>query len=638
MYKIHFLFLLVLNFFQLFSQDKPVDLVVYWDVSLSMENREIEAEIEYLQQYLSNNPVSSVKLIKFNNRVLSEESFTVSPVSWEPLKASLLNCTYDGHTSFTFLKNFNKGISSLIFTDTIQTGEVYNLKGYPSVIVVNLSGKGQKGQTLTFTSQGLSPNTQENNRNQATEIALGEVVVTGEKPDANESVTTAYGTKSKESVGYAVKTINADEVTAIETDVSTALDGKVSGLNVGPSLSGRANLSKATMRGMSSFFQTNHPLIVIDGVPLERTGEQATLLGVESNYLSNYDFIDPNNIAEFTILKGLAATNRYGSKGNNGVILITTKTNYHLTAGANDNKKKFVPEYTELHEEQPSYVTDLKNEADLESFYSLYYNYRLFYKNKPEFYVNVSKILYERNEREKAVNMLLNVVELFPFEENNLRLVAFMLEYYRDYESATGIYEKLSSILPNQVQPKINIGMLLYNSKKFSEAYRILNEVKQNTNFISDDSHRFMAYNLRGIVAKDLALKNNPATPEYLKIPVSISSRIVLEWSHTDAEFDVQFIDSKKNHSNWPHSNLENNRAADEKAFGLKTLDFLIEEGPKGPWLLNIKYYGNGGDTPTFVKINHYKNFGAPNEKLETKVVALKNYNLNQNIMKFMVE
>ena len=70
---------------------------------------------------------------------------------------------------------------------------------------------------------------------------------------------------------------------------------------------------------------------MVDGVSLSRsnsgvavpTGPNDTSIGSPINSTS---YLDPNNIADVTILKGLAATNRYGSLGNNGVILITTKT------------------------------------------------------------------------------------------------------------------------------------------------------------------------------------------------------------------------------------------------------------------------------------------------------------------------
>jgi TonB-dependent Receptor Plug Domain. len=89
-------------------------------------------------------------------------------------------------------------------------------------------------------------------------------------------------------------------------------------------MSGSAN--KVIIRGMNSFSGDNNALYVIDGVPYSNDTNEAGNF-VDGNMGTSRSFdIDPSNIENIDILKGLAATTLYGTQGRNGVILITTKT------------------------------------------------------------------------------------------------------------------------------------------------------------------------------------------------------------------------------------------------------------------------------------------------------------------------
>ncbi len=134
------------------------------------------------------------------------------------------------------------------------------------------------------------------------------------------------GFTKKEAQGYAVSTICGTDIAgSLENDFSRTLDGKMAGVIVKPQTGFVGATNTVVIRGLSSFNGTNHPLYVVDGVPYD------TNINTPGNIIcsdrgSNRSFdIDPNNVASVKILKGLAATNIYGSEGRNGVVLITTK-------------------------------------------------------------------------------------------------------------------------------------------------------------------------------------------------------------------------------------------------------------------------------------------------------------------------
>ncbi len=147
--------------------------------------------------------------------------------------------------------------------------------------------------------------------------------------ELDEVVVTALGvTREKKSLGYAVQEVDGDVVqNSKESSFISALSGRVSGLNIrkSNSLGGSVN---AVIRGVSSLTNNNQALFVVDGVPLSNARLNTSDV---QNGRGGFDYgnaasdINPNDIASVSVLKGASASALYGSSGQNGVILITTK-------------------------------------------------------------------------------------------------------------------------------------------------------------------------------------------------------------------------------------------------------------------------------------------------------------------------
>jgi len=145
-----------------------------------------------------------------------------------------------------------------------------------------------------------------------------------------EVVVTALGIKREEkSIGYSAQKVGGDELSQVrETNVVNSLSGRVAGVQVGNNSGAMGGSARVTMRGISSITGNNNALFVVDGVPIENANTNST---DQQRGAGGYDYgsaiqdINPNDIAEVTVLKGAAATALYGSRGANGVIVITTK-------------------------------------------------------------------------------------------------------------------------------------------------------------------------------------------------------------------------------------------------------------------------------------------------------------------------
>jgi TonB-linked SusC/RagA family outer membrane protein len=145
----------------------------------------------------------------------------------------------------------------------------------------------------------------------------------------SEVVVTSLGIeREKKALGYAVSTVGEELIAnRPEADVSRVLQGKVAGVNITATNGMSGSGTNIIIRGYSSATGSNQPLFVVDGVPFS-SGTNATNGFTTGGATTSSRFldIDPNNIENVSVLKGLSATVLYGDQGRNGVILITTKS------------------------------------------------------------------------------------------------------------------------------------------------------------------------------------------------------------------------------------------------------------------------------------------------------------------------
>ncbi len=189
--------------------------------------------------------------------------------------------------------------------------------------------------TLVFSFIGL----------QTTELPIGnqsviDVAMLPDIAELSEVVVTAFGLeREKKALGYSVQEIKGEELTkAPSQSVVNNLSGRVAGMQVSTN-STPGGSPEFVIRGFSSVGGNNQPLVVIDGVPMAQTSNgsnasssaDGTRNDANFNRKQNQQYgggiseIDPNNIADISVLKGPNAAALYGSRAANGVILITTK-------------------------------------------------------------------------------------------------------------------------------------------------------------------------------------------------------------------------------------------------------------------------------------------------------------------------
>ncbi len=147
----------------------------------------------------------------------------------------------------------------------------------------------------------------------------------------DEVVVTALGLKrNTKNLGYSIQKLPGSDLQRVQaTNFVDNLSGKLAGVTVSTGATGVGSTSKITIRGEASF-TSNNPLFVVDGIPINN----ATVVNVTNEAAAGFQEIDfgngamdvnPNDVKSVTVLKGPSAAALYGTRANNGVIIIETK-------------------------------------------------------------------------------------------------------------------------------------------------------------------------------------------------------------------------------------------------------------------------------------------------------------------------
>ena len=175
----------------------------------------------------------------------------------------------------------------------------------------NFSVDAAPGTNLTFTYLGMTPQTVKASKEMS-------ITLTDDSKALNEVVVIGYGVAKKSDLTGSVTAIKPDSKNkGVVVNAQDMLTGKVAGVNITSNDGTPGGGAKIRVRGGSSLNASNDPLIVIDGLAMDNDGVKGL-----SNLLS---VVNPQDIESFSVLKDASATAIYGSRGSNGVIIITTK-------------------------------------------------------------------------------------------------------------------------------------------------------------------------------------------------------------------------------------------------------------------------------------------------------------------------
>ena len=217
-------------------------------------------------------------------------------------------------------------------TVQVKDATIYTTTSEDGSFSVNIPGE---RAVLIFTSVGF-----ETKEVAATADAPVEVILTDDTKELNDVVVVGYGTQRKSDLTGAVTSIRGDKIKEMPVvSVEQAMQGRMAGVQV-QQTSGQPGAGiSIRVRGVSSIAGGNEPLYVIDGLPQFNDDVRG------ANGLAT---INPSDIESIEVLKDAASTAIYGSRGANGVVMITTKSGkagqarvaFESSAGVQQIRKK----------------------------------------------------------------------------------------------------------------------------------------------------------------------------------------------------------------------------------------------------------------------------------------------------------
>ena len=231
------------------------------------------------------------------------------------------------------------------------TGSTTNEDGIYSLEVLNLSG------AIEFSVLGFETQIVSINNRRTINITLND-----SSEVLDEVVLTALGLKREtKELGYVVQSLDAKGVTEVKSvNFLDNLSGKLAGVTINQGATGVGSSSKITIRGEASF-SNNNPLFIVDGVPINNNSvfnftSEAAAGFQEIDFGNGAMEVNPDDIAEVSVLKGPSAAALYGTRASNGVIIIETKSGKNTKGlGVSYNTSFFVDSAFQLPDFQNKY-------------------------------------------------------------------------------------------------------------------------------------------------------------------------------------------------------------------------------------------------------------------------------------------
>ena len=469
-------------------------------------------------------------------------------------------------------------------------------------------------------------------------MVLDELVLESKK---EEVIDNGYGKLDKKRLGYSIETLDGNKIIPSNTNVKDAVAGKFAGIKIG----NNDDLSQFVGRGRyTTILGNQYGLVVVDGLVIKQSNSSR-----DAGFIADTGFLDPANIESVTYLKGLAATNIYGSDGSNGVLLIKTKT------GSSSYKKKKkrrlgnTPTYNndaEIEEiiNKP-YIKEISKTTSIEDAYKAYISQRKLYGKDVNFFFDIASYFKNWNNPYLVKRILSNVLEVHKnLDVEILRMLAYKYEEFDMFDESVEAYEQIISIKPSESQAYRNLALSYQLNKQYTKAQEVHNKI-YNNKYTEVNSFSGLKQTINSEYKNLVALHNSTLVaadiPDFYKKNTEYDTRIVFEWSYFDAQFDLQIVNPQQRYYTWSHTqNEERSRIIKETAQGYGLEEFFITKKDKGEWLFNLTYYGKKtGDNskPTYLKITVYNNFGRPNQTKKVTVKELSDLNKKETILKLKI-
>lgn len=316
------------------SKSQTLDQVI----DFKIENTNLHRALQQLQNQGKVGIAFDTKLLQLEHIQLNARTFsgkTIREILHDILRDTPI--AYEERDNSTVVLKRKQRPGTIVGKISSTTGEILmgatiRIVGQPESFSTDQQGVFRRRVTPGSYTVEVSYVSYKTVRRQVDVLEGGEVtldfVLEADESGLNEIVVVGYGVNKRKNLTTAVSSVMPDNIE--QRNVSSAnqiLQGQVAGVNLTVNNGTPGSRSRVSIRGVSSINGDNEPLYVTDGILLSKST-------ASYNYSGEYQqdplsMINPNDIASIEVLKDAAATAIYGSRGTNGVVIITTKQGQH---------------------------------------------------------------------------------------------------------------------------------------------------------------------------------------------------------------------------------------------------------------------------------------------------------------------
>ncbi len=334
-------------------------------------------------------------------------------------------------------------------------------------------------------------------------------------------------------------------------------------------------------------------------------------------------WLDPLQIKRMAIIPTIGFSARYGAIGNGGVIIINTFSGNPQDPKIKDQARLRNNYYkgdaldgAAVQNDLPTYLTELNQTTSFEQARGVYNKYEARYRSSPYFFLDAYHHFYDRLGEERFADEII-ASNFGRFEGNAVLMKALAYRYQEQgrQEEALELLKEVFILRPQYSQSYLDLANAYRDTRQYDKAARMFFRYKYllDENFLvaSEDFSKIMQHesdNLLSLHVRDVGVDID----EILTDPfVQNTTRVVVEWNDTEAEFELQFVNPEGQYHTWKHTYADNEeRILDEKLKGYSTEEQIIDRALPGQWKINVRYLGNKSLTPTYLKVTTYYNYG----------------------------
>lgn len=664
--------------------------IVLWDASSASKMRNPEVEMTFLNSYLRNSKIPSIQFIAFNENVIIDKTISI-PDDLDDLIGEISELEYRGVSDYNIVNFEPKDEILLFSENPPTFGSLYVNQNIPVQIinsVPDLRNKDYFIRMSTYTSGNYIDLSRMRAEDASKFLIHGEVPHFDDKITTQKiisgTVTSARGpvhyatiskvgsleeTYSEEDGSFEIAAHPGDEFkvmylgkfstsfTVTQQDTYTIyMEDKSEVLEEVVLSAKKSRYSFDPERNTEIYKGRTVPVRSLGRNELKKDVSNASeLINGEFGVVSNSQFtvvkgmraewvvdgvvkspseIRPSDIIRISVFRPESNMPGIQAGPPRAKIIVTTKRNKdHIDAEfrrlgytlLKNNDYNEQPPALDFNTPTKEYVKLVSGKSSSLEKWNTYKKLIPYHRDDVDFYVDMS-LYFQSIDTEFARSVRSDFALLARNNVRALRILAYLHEYAGAYLNAQKVYERILYLAPNEAQSYRDLALVYQETGEYRRSMELYVNMLGNRIKGIDFSplEQAISNELQHLILLHKHKIDYSRLPnDWLSTDFNIDIRMVMEWSHDNVPFEFQFVDPNRKYFNWRSKTYQDDSKPNIKAVE----EFIVDDAPKGEWIVNVRYNGETGDSSIspYLKYTLYKNYGQANETKTIKLVKLDN-------------